>query len=418
MEALFSSTVDVTVVGAGVVGLTCALAIQKARPDRRVLVLGEAATAEQIVTLTPNSLEFLESLGVKVRDRSCAVHHMRVYSGSELYFNAADSGLAALAWVMKQSDLQSQLETLTGRQGISRVSHSLETLEPTTALARKRILKGSGFEISTSLAIAADGGQSLLRRLAGIESEQLAYPQKAVVAQLEFSDAQSASASSEADLGQTPRSKAMQREPDCAYQWFGPHGVLALLPMKDQQYCMIWSAPDQAEHDVVKRLLGTSLAPEASEAQFLGELREVIGRSFGTPKLLTPLRSFPLSRLRPTSLIAERVALVGDAAHVMHPLAGQGLNLGLADAEALAEMLRVLPPAADVGEAIQLRRYARSRAEPIALMLNVTHGLQKAFESKSDPGVMERLWRVTRELGWRGVNEIAPLKQAMIRHAS
>ena len=210
----------------------------------------------------------------------------------------------------------------------------------------------------------------------------------------------------------------MQREPDCAYQWFGPHGVLALLPMKDQQYCMIWSAPDQAEHDVVKRLLGTSLAPEASEAQFLGELREVIGRSFGTPKLLTPLRSFPLSRLRPTSLIAERVALVGDAAHVMHPLAGQGLNLGLADAEALAEMLRVLPPAADVGEAIQLRRYARSRAEPIALMLNVTHGLQKAFESKSDPGVMERLWRVTRELGWRGVNEIAPLKQAMIRHAS
>jgi 2-polyprenyl-6-methoxyphenol hydroxylase-like FAD-dependent oxidoreductase len=65
-----------------------------------------------------------------------------------------------------------------------------------------------------------------------------------------------------------------------------------------------------------------------------------------------------------------------------------------------------------------LRRYARSRAEPIALMLNLTHGLQKAFETHSDPSVLERLWRSTRELGWRGVNQLPPLKQAMIRHAS
>ncbi len=418
MEALFSSSVDVAVVGAGVVGLASALAIQRARPDRRVLVLGEAAKADQIVTLTPNSVEFLESLGVQVRPRACAVHQMRVFSESELQFNAADSGLAALAWVMRQSDLQMQLEALTGRQGISRLGKALATLGATPPLGRKLSLKGEGFEISTSLAIAADGAQSLLRTLAGIESELYAYPQKAVVAELEFADIQGDGVANAANSPLAPSQATTSREDDCAYQWFGAHGVLALLPMKDQRFCMIWSAPDQAENDLVSRLLVGPEQAEAGDVRFLAELGAVIGATFGVPKLLSPVRSFPLARLRPKTLIAERVALVGDAAHVVHPLAGQGLNLGLADAQALAEILRVLPPAADMGEAITLRRYARSRAEPIALMLNLTHGLQKAFETHSDPNVLERLWRATRELGWRGVNHLPPLKQAMIRHAS
>ncbi len=419
METLFSSSVDVAVVGAGVVGLASALAIQRARQDRRVMVMGEAAKADQIVTLTPTAVEFLESLGVQVRPKACAVHQMRVFSESELHFNAADSGLAALAWVIRQSELQTQLEALTGRQGISRLGKALTTLGAIPPKARKLSLKGEGFEISTSLAIAADGAQSLLRTLAGIESVHYAYPQKAVVAEIEFADAQGSDFGTNASRSRMASSLGgTGREDDCAYQWFGPHGVLALLPMKDQRYCMIWSAPDQPAHDLVSRLMVGAEQGSAGAARFLSELEAVIGANFGDPKLLSPVRSFPLSRLRPKTLMAERVALVGDAAHVVHPLAGQGLNLGLADARALAEVLRVLPPAADVGEAITLRRYARSRAEPVALMLNLTHGLQKAFEAHSDPSVLERLWRSTRELGWRGVNRLPPLKQAMIRQAS
>lgn len=418
METLFSSSVDVAVVGAGVVGLVSALAIQRARPDRRVLVLGEAAKADQIVTLTPNSVEFLETLGVQVRPRACAVHQMRVFSDSELHFEAADSGLATLAWVMRQSDLQAQLEALTGRQGISRLGKSLATLGTPPPLGRKLSLRGEGFEISTSLAVAADGAQSLLRTLAGIEAELYAYPQKAVVAELEFTDGPDNFVANASGSSAAPSHRPSRREADCAYQWFGSHGVLALLPMKDQRYCMIWSAPDQPDHDLVSRLIVDAEKGDEGDARFLAELGAVVGASFGVPRLASAVRSFSLARLRPKTLIAERVALVGDAAHVVHPLAGQGLNLGLADAQTLAEILRVLPPAADLGEAITLRRYARSRAEPIALMLNLTHGLQKAFEEHADPSVLERLWRSTRELGWRGVNHLPPLKQAMIRHAS
>jgi 2-polyprenylphenol 6-hydroxylase len=398
METLFSSSIDVAVVGAGVVGLSAALAIQRARPDRRVLVVGDASSAEQMVTITPSSVDFLESLGVQVREHACAIHQMRVFSGSELTFDAADAGLPALAWVLNQSALQAQLEVLIGRQGISRVSKTLESLGTISPLKRRLLLQGPGFEISASLAIAADGSQSMLRTLAGIETQEYRYPQRAMVAQVEFA--------------------RTQKENDCAYQWFGPHGVLALLPTKNQGFCMIWSAPERPEHDEMTSILARALDPQTDPRPLLGALSRVIGASFGEPRLASPIRSFPLARLKPKTLIAERVALVGDAAHVVHPLAGQGLNLGLADAQAISEVLRALPPAADVGEAIHLRRYARSRAEPIALMLNLTHALQKAFETPGDPGALERVWRAARELGWRGLNQLPTLKEAMIRHAS
>jgi 2-polyprenylphenol 6-hydroxylase len=401
MNEVFSSSVDVAVVGAGVVGLACALSVQRARPDRRVLVLGESAQAGQMVTLTPNSVEFLESLGVQVRARANAVHQMRVFSASELSFDAADSGLAALAWVIEQADLQSQLEALLGRQGISRVAKRLDSLGAATPAGRKLSLRGEGFDIAASLAIAADGAQSHLRNLAGIECEQYAYPQRAVVAQLEVAGAAT----------------------DCAYQWFGPHGVLALLPMTGKRFCMVWSAPERSDRHLLPRLLEGSGAVGNDGGSLLAEVNAVIGGEFAATHLIAPVQSFPLARLRPTRLIAERIALVGDAAHVVHPLAGQGLNLGLGDAQALSEVLRDLPSAADVGEAIVLRRYARARAEPVALMLNLTHGLQRAFEANvpeagANATMLARIWGFARELGWRGVNQIQPLKQAMIRHAS
>jgi 2-polyprenylphenol 6-hydroxylase len=394
MNLPFKSTVDVAVVGAGVAGLVTALALSRLRPDRKLCLLGLSAGGDQVLTLTPRSMAFLEGLGLQLRGKAQAVHQMRVFSGSELSFDAADSGMVALAWVIRQSEIQQQLEQLLAQHGVARQSRSLDTMTLLPSLARRRVLEVPGAEgvaalhVSASLWVAADGGQSGLRALAGIAAERHPYPQTALVAQWRI-----------------PGLDAY-----CAYQWFGDHGVLALLPMGEQRYCMIWSAPHVAPNDLASLLLAASPT----------ELGERLGQVIAEfqCELLAPLRSFPLSRVRAESMVADRLALVGDAGHLIHPLAGQGLNLGLADAQALVETLVALPPSADVGDAIVLRRYARARAEPVALMLGLTHALQKGFEAPTRPKAADQVWRAARELGWKGVQLAQPLKQALIRRAS
>jgi 2-polyprenylphenol 6-hydroxylase len=392
MNLPFKSTVDVAVVGAGVAGLATALALSRHRPDRKLCVLGLSAGGDQVLTLTPRSMSFLEGLGLQLRHKAQAVHQMRVFSGSALSFDAADSGMVALAWVVPQSEIQQQLEHVLAQHGVARQSRPLEAMKLHPSSERRRVLEVPGAEVpgaeghsalqvSASLWVAADGGQSELRKQAGLAAERHLYAQTALVAHWRIPGL----------------------DGHCAYQWFGDHGVLALLPMGKQRFCMIWSAPNSPPNDLAGQLLAATDT----------ELAERLGRVISDPhcELLGVLRSFPLSRLRPEALVADRLALVGDAGHLIHPLAGQGLNLGLADAQALVDT-------ADVGDAIVLRRYARSRAEPIALMLGLTHALQKGFEAPSRPNALDSVWRVARELGWKGVNLAQPLKQALIRRAS
>ncbi len=403
MNAPFKAVVDVAIAGAGVAGLACALGLALRRPDKRVLVLGESSPADQILTLTPASVDFLESLGLDIRGQAQPVRQMRVLSGSELHFDAADAGMTALSWVMPQQHLQEQLERLCRQRGIARIETPVQQVDfSASASARQLELRGDGLLVRTQLAVGADGAQSSLREAAGIACDLYLYPQRALVAQWRVPGAQS----------------------DCAYQWFGPHGILALLPMRQGRHCMIWSAPTGASEpaspgaadNLHERLM------QMPDSDFIAAFRAVVGPALpadaATPELLTPRRAFPLRRFLPASLIGDRIALMGDAAHVVHPLAGQGLNLGLGDVEDFVAVMAALPPAMDLGDPIVLRRYARARAEPIALMAHLTHALQKGFAERPDPDLAERLWRRAREWGWRGVNRIDPLKQALIRRAA
>jgi ubiquinone biosynthesis UbiH/UbiF/VisC/COQ6 family hydroxylase len=186
-----------------------------------------------------------------------------------------------------------------------------------------------------------------------------------------------------------------------AWQWFGDDGVIALLPLPGRALSLVWSAP----HSLAEQL--PSLPPDT-----LAE--RVTARSGARPGRLSPLgkaHAFPLKKLTVDRLVGPRIALVGDAAHVVHPLAGQGLNLGLQDVSTLLDVLRGREAWRDLGDLVLLRRYARARAEPIGLMRFTTDSLARLF-AIDDP-----LVRRVRNGGLGLVNRLGPLKTALIRHA-
>jgi ubiquinone biosynthesis UbiH/UbiF/VisC/COQ6 family hydroxylase len=154
-----------------------------------------------------------------------------------------------------------------------------------------------------------------------------------------------------------------------AVQWFQRGAVLALLPLPGDHMSMVWSLPT-AEAKGISEMEGKALC-HAVETAARGELGELA--------LVTPARSYPLRRLAAERLVAPRIALAGDAGHVIHPLAGQGLNLGLQDARALAAVLSSREPLRDPGELGLLRRYERGRAEPILAMDTMVDWLFRLF---------------------------------------
>ncbi len=177
--------------------------------------------------------------------------------------------------------------------------------------------------------------------------------------------------------------------------------MLALLPLPGDHVSMVWCVSD-AE---AARLL--ALAPAALAAEVAAASRDALGEL----ALVTPPRGFGLRRLAAGRLIAPRVALAGDAAHVIHPLAGQGANLGLQDARVLAGVLRAREPGRDPGDQRLLRRYERARAEDIFAMRATVHGLFRLFDARGP-----RIARL-RNAGLNLANRLPVIKNLLIRHA-
>jgi 2-octaprenylphenol hydroxylase len=250
-----------------------------------------------------------------------------------------------------------------------------------------------GRSLAARLVIGADGARSLVRARAGIAGDAQAYGQTAVVANFACS----------------------RPHRNVAWQWFqGNRGnaaasggvgrvgaVLALLPLPGDHMSMVWSVP-ASDAARLLALEGETLAREVAEAA---------GHALGELRLVTAPRGFPLQRLTTARLIAPRVALAGDAAHVVHPLAGQGANLGLQDARLLAEVLAARAPGRDPGDLRLLRRYERSRAEAILAMSATVHGLHRLFGSPAPAA--SRL----RNAGLNFANRLPVLKNLLMRHA-
>jgi 2-polyprenylphenol 6-hydroxylase len=184
-----------------------------------------------------------------------------------------------------------------------------------------------------------------------------------------------------------------------AWQWFAGGDVLALLPLPNGQVSMVWST---SQSDRIRTLDAEALSREVESASH---------RALGELQVVTPPRSYPLRRLSAARLVAPRVALAGDAGHVIHPLAGQGLNLGMQDVRTLAQVINSREPFRDPGELRLLRRYERRRAEPILAMDTMVDSLFRLFAADS------RLAARLRESGLNLTDRLPVLKNMLMRHA-
>lgn len=386
---------DVVVVGAGVAGLATALGAAQAGlqvtlvgPEARLYARSaQAPFDERIYAISPASTALLTRLRVWPNvdaTRMQPVNKMRVFgdAGDELAFDAYGAAVERLATIGEESELLRVLAAACSfTPGIERDLASFAALRYEGDSAR--IDLDDGRTIGARLLVAADGAQSPVRAAAGISAETRPYGQTAVVANF-----------------RTERS-----HDGTAFQWFCDEGIVALLPMAtfagEPAVSLVWSAPEALATELLS-LAGDALA------------RRVGARSGGVLGGLTPLgaaRGFPLRWQKVARLTGPRLALVGDAAHVVHPLAGQGLNLGLADVSELLAVLAGREAFRDTGDPVLLRRYARRRAEPIGLMRFTTDGLARLF------GLDDPLARQLRNRGLSVVNQITPLKRALIRHA-
>ena len=377
---------DLIVVGAGPVGASLAAATRGLRGivlahERRALrVATEGVFDSRVYALSPGNVEFLRGLGIWSRlapGRLEPVHAMRVFGddgASALELDAYRAGVPEIAWIVEDGALQDALWAALDVEVVAPAECEGLEVGPDRATLQLR----AGRALTGKLVAGADGAASFVRRAAGITATERDYGQAAVVANF----------------------RCDKPQPGTAWQWFQGGPVLALLPLPGDQVSMVWSLP-AAQAARIARLDAEALCAEV----------ELASRgSLGALSLAAPPRSYPLRRLSAARLVAPRVALLGDAGHVIHPLAGQGLNLGLQDARSLAATLAGRG-ARDPGEPGLLRRYERSRAEPILAMDAVVGGLFDLF------GAQNELIAKMRNAGLNLTDRLPVLKNILIRHA-
>ena len=379
---------QVAVVGGGVVGAALALALHRAGIDTALIERGaapkpyDAADYDlRVYALSPASTRFLNELGVWPRiaqQRASAYQGMRIWDerpNEALQFAASALGVSQLGHIVENNLLLDELwKALASVPTYTQTQIASLRLDDDAAHLRLE----DGREISAALVIAADGADSQLRDWAGIECVRWSYPQEAVVCHV-----------------QTEKPHR-----GIAYQRFLPGGPLAFLPLTDGRCSIVWSAQDAED------LL------ELDEYEFRSRLAMALQNQLGAITACTRRVGFPLRLLHAQDYVLPRFALAGDAAHVVHPLAGQGVNLGLADAAVLVrELGEARESGHDLGSVRLLKRYERERKADNLDMLAVTDGLNRAFGLRTDS------WDSLRNLGITAVNRMTPLKNLLMRRA-
>lgn len=383
---------DIIVCGAGIVGLASAVAL--ARRGQRVGLLGPAVAVPpadrdvycpRVYAISPASQAFLSQIGAwraMPAERIAAVTGMDIHGDADgrVQLHAWQAARPELNWIVESSEIERALAQAVHILGIP-------WLHDTCEWAQGELVTAGGQRLRPKLVVAADGAKSRLRAAAGLAVTSKPYGAIGLVAHV----------NAERPHGGT------------AFQWFRDDGVLALLPLPDTrdgpQVSIVWSMKDEP----AKALL--ALDPQAQAAELTRRLGEATAGRLGALRPRMPLQGFPLT-LDSSPMTAPGMALVGDAAHRVHPLAGQGLNLGLGDVEALVEAVAGREPFRSPGDPAVLRRYQRARAEPVLAMKLATDGLERLFGSDLAPVA----W--LRNAGMRWVDALPFVKRRLIDRAS
>lgn len=380
---------DVVIVGGGLAGAGLAVALRSAQ--RRVALIESrpptrpAEWDNRVYALSPASQAFLERIGTwghldVARIGPVAAMEIHGDGGGRLDFSAYEVGLGELAWIVESSLMHVELwESLRRQHNVTvfcPASPAALSMRPDAA----ELILDDGRRLRARLLVAADGARSWVREQAGIEARWSPY----------------------GELGLVANFMCERSHRNVARQWFREDGVLAWLPLPQQRVSIVWSTPEAN----AQRLL-------ALDPAILAEaVAEAGGHALGRMSPDGKAAAFPLRLMRVAETVRERLVLIGDAAHAIHPLSGHGINLGFADADALARRIEALPSWRDPGELAVLRAHARERAEEPALLQGVTHALNRLFRPR-DP-----LLRWVRNQGMKLTGGMPVLKSTLVRYAT
>jgi 2-polyprenylphenol 6-hydroxylase len=355
------------VVGAGPIGAAAALGLLQ--QGKRVIWLARQAPVAQLAealdlrvfAISAASRTLLEKLRVwsaLQASRVAPVYRMQIYpqaglAAGALKLDAYEARTEALAWIVEGQHLQAALTQAIDGMGGSCKLGQVQGLRWDERRMRIQVSLADGSSIDTGLVLGADGAHSTVRELAGLEFSEKAYHKTALIEHF----------------------KVQHAHRDIAFQWFGPHGVLALLPLPGPRVSMVWSAPDALAAEL------QALSPNDRAMR----VQAIAGEQLGAMHSMSELGAWPLRLLKLPQTSAPGVLLLGDAAHAVHPLAGQGMNLGFGDVQALLDAARTRNALAPqhgmaLGEPAWLRSIARSRIEPVWKMQTVTDQLSALFD--------------------------------------
>lgn len=390
---------DLIIVGGGLTGASLAVALADtalriALVDTRPPVRPAGWPQHwdsRVYAISPGSADFLRQIGCWGHlpvERLQRVAQMCVYgdAGGEINFSAFETGAEELAWIVEAAEMACELWASVSRQRNVTCFCPNEPRQLHVGEQQAELTLDSGQMLRGRLVVGADGRESWVREQSGLNSQHDAYGELGVVANF----------STELPHFGT------------AYQWFRTDGVLAYLPLSGDDgdrhghmISMVWSAPETMARDLL------SLSPEdlAYRVTAAGE------NKLGELELLAPAAGFPLKLVRVPQVVAPRVALIGDAAHGIHPLTGHGVNLGFQDARALAQLIREARPMDDLGDLRFLSRYQRARKEEVVMLQTATDAMRRLFASKGT-GVGS-----LRNLGLSLTNRLPLLKSLLIRYA-
>ena len=394
---------DVVIIGAGIAGASLAVALSGAGLSI-ALVEAQALDATplpqaaglcdfdpRVSALTPRSRQFMQQQGAWdaiAAYRHCAYEHMTVWDAEgtgQIEFDRAEVGAAELGYIVENRAIVHALHALVARSSDIQVMSPV-ALQSCTRLASSRmsLALDGGDVLEADLLVAADGALSRVRQMMGFQSREWDYGHRAIVATVEVE----------------------RPHENTAWQRFLPSGPLALLPLSGTEghhYCsIVWSM----QEDLVDAVLALDDAAFCAELERASEAR--LGAVLGSSRRF----AHPLRQRHAVDYVQPGVALVADAAHTIHPLAGQGINLGLQDVAVLAEeIIAGHRCGTSPGQLELLRRYQRRRKGENLMMMTAMDGFKRLFEQQSLP------LRWLRNVGMRRIDSLLPLKQQLMRHA-
>ena len=354
---------DVLIVGGGLAGNCLALALQDSGLK---IAIVEANTREQLhnspagdraLALASGTVQMLQALGIWTQAEAAATPIKTIHVSDQGHFgktrlSAKKEGVAALGYVITARDLEDVVAQLVAQTDIQLISPArvigIASDQNHAHISLKQ--QDTSLNISARLVVGADGGQSTIRKLLEIDQDVTDYQQAAIVTTI----------------------KTEIAHENVAYERFTSSGPLALLPFK-QNYAVVWT---RTKEDAEQLLLD-------SEDEFLARLHACFGYKLGRFSLAAPRRSFPLSLIRANSMHSGRVVIIGNAVHQLHPVAGQGFNLGLRDVVQLAEMLlNAAQQSDDIGAEELLADYAQQRQKDHDTVVNFTDSIVKLFSNQ------------------------------------